>query len=69
MSIEIGDLNIANEIIELHYQVLRTQLMLDKLSSTNPSLRLPDEAAMKDLENKAIEMLQKKFPNMGIKRK
>ena len=69
MSIQIGDINIANEIIELHYQILRTQFLLQSLADKNPDLNHPTAEEVSDIEAKAIEILQKKFPKMGIKRK
>ena len=62
MSIQIGDLNIANEIIELHFQVIRTQIILDKLLIKNPKLDLLNGVDMINIEKDAIEILQKKIP-------
>ena len=50
MSIQIGDLNIANEIIELHFQVIRTQIILDKLLIKNPKLDLLNGVDMINIE-------------------
>ncbi|MEC7307206.1 hypothetical protein ACPV5I_00680 [Vibrio gigantis] len=69
MSIKIGDVDVANEIVELHFQVARTQLILDKLLAANPDLKFPQGTKMADIEDEVIQILQRKFPSMGIKRK
>ena len=35
MGIKIGNLDISNEIVELHFQVLRTQLLLEEIMRRN----------------------------------
>lgn len=69
MGVSIGGLDIANEIVELHFQVLRTQLLLEEIINRNKLTNLPNQQEMVDLENKVIEILNRKFPDMGIKKK
>ena len=69
MSIQIGDLNIANEIIELHFQVLRTQLLLELILQRSNNTYRPTQTDLTEIENKVIEILNKKFPSMGITKK
>lgn len=69
MSISIGDLNVANEIVELHFQVLRTQLILELILQRTNSTYKPTNNDIQEIENRAITMLNQKFPNMGITRK
>lgn len=69
MGVSIGGLDIANEIVELHFQVLRTQLLLEEIINRNGITNLPNQQEMVDLENKVIEILNRKFPDMGIKKK
>lgn len=69
MGVQIGNLNIANEIVELHFQVLRTQLLLEYIISKNNIQNLPSQDEMKILENRVIDILNKKFPDMGIQKK
>jgi hypothetical protein len=69
MGVNIGGLDIANEIVELHFQVLRTQLLLEEIINRNGITNLPNKQDMDDLENKVIEILNRKFPDMGIKKK
>ena len=37
MSIKIGDMDLANEIIDLRYQLTRTQMIIDKINRINIS--------------------------------
>jgi|TARA_B110000114_G_scaffold148954_1_gene159214 hypothetical protein len=69
MGVKIGSLDISNEIVELHFQVLRTQLLLEEIMRRNNLVNLPDLQEMVQIENKVIEILNKKFPDMGIKKK
>jgi len=69
MGIKIGNLDISNEIVELHFQVLRTQLLLEEIMRRNNLVNFPNPQEMIQLENKVIEILNKKFPDMGIKKK
>lgn len=67
MAIKIGDLYVATEIISLHYQVIRTQLILDRLIGSNPTLaQAVTQYFIRQIDDQAIERLRKKFPNMGI---
>jgi hypothetical protein len=69
MGIKIGNLDIANEIVELHFQVLRTQLLLEEIIKKNNIRNLPNQEEMKNIENRVIDILNKKFPDMGIQKK
>lgn len=69
MGVKIGNIDIANEIVELHFQVLRTQLLLEEIIRKNNIKNLPSPEEMNVLENRVIDVLNKKFPDMGIKRK
>jgi len=69
MGVKIGNIDIANEIVELHFQVLRTQLLLEEIIRKNSIKNLPSPEEMNVLENRVIDVLNKKFPDMGIKRK
>jgi hypothetical protein len=69
MSIQIGDLNVAAELIELHYQILKTQIILDRLISSNPEIGSLTDPEMEDIDDQVLAILQKKFPTMGIKKK
>jgi hypothetical protein len=69
MSIRIGDIDVANEIVEIHYQLVRTQLILDYLISRNQGLQKPNQSDISSIDANALEMIQKRFPTMGIHKK
>ncbi len=69
MGMKIGNIDIANEVVELHFQVLRTQLLLEEIVKKNNIRNLPNQAEMNAIEDRVIEVLNKKFPDMGIKKK
>ncbi|MDA9551375.1 hypothetical protein N9R53_00435 [Flavobacteriaceae bacterium] len=69
MGVKIGNIDIANEVVELHFQVLRTQLLLEEIIKKNNIQNLPNQAEMNAIEDRVIEVLNKKFPDMGIKKK
>lgn len=68
MGIKVGNIDIANEVIELHFQVLRTQLLLEEIIKKNNIRNLPSQAEMNAIEDRVLEVLNKKFPDMGIKK-
>lgn len=65
----MGGVDIVNEIVELHFQLRRTQRLLEILinkSQASPPLTTEDIAlADKD----ALEFVQQRFPEMGIHKK
>lgn len=69
MGVKIGNIDITNEVIELHFQVLRTQLLLEEIINRNNLRNLPNQEEMLTLENRVIEILNRKFPDMGIQKK
>lgn len=69
MSIQIGDLNIANEIVELHFQVLRTQLLLELILQRTGSTYQPTADDVSQIEDQVLKILNQKFPKMGITKK
>ena len=69
MGIKIGNLDVAKEVIELHSQVLRTQLLLEDIIQRNNLTELPNQQEMINLEKRVIEILNRKFPDMGIHKK
>ena len=67
MSIKIGDIDVANEIIDLHFQVRRTQLLLERTLGRTGVVVTPEDITA--AEQEAFSWLQAKFPSMGIVRK
>ncbi len=70
MGINVGGVDIVGEIVELNFQLRRTQRLLEivlgKGHVTGGVLTARDlELAEKD----ALEFVQKKFPDMGIHKK
>jgi hypothetical protein len=68
MGVKIGNIDIANEVVELHFQVLRTQLLLEEIIKRNNIRNLPTQLEMNAIEDRVIDVLNKKFPDMGIKK-
>jgi hypothetical protein len=65
MGMKIGNIDIANEVVELHFQVLRTQLLLEEIIKKNNIRNLPNKAEMDAIENRVIDVLNKKFPRQN----
>jgi hypothetical protein len=68
MSISVGGIDIASSIINLEYELARTQRILEWLLANNPSLRAPPPSVMSRIDEEAFLHLQKKFPEAGIQR-
>lgn len=67
---KLGDIDIAGEIIDLNFQLLRTQILLEEVLKHNAdTLKLPSQEAMAEINEFALKSIQKKFPNMNIARK
>jgi len=70
MSIKVGDVDVAAEIVELHFQLHRTQRILDLLISKTPVIG--GAITLQEIENvdrETLNWLKEKFPNMGITKK
>jgi hypothetical protein len=61
---KITNLNIIEEIVDLNFQLLRTQLILEYILNNNSSLNKPNANQMKSIDDNAITSLQKKYPNL-----
>lgn len=68
MSIKIGGIDLAKSLINIEYQLLRTQNLLEWIANNNPSIIKPSSDDMKDIDQKALEKLQSKYPDAGIKK-
>jgi len=68
MSIKIGGVDLSKSIINLEYQLNRTQKILEWLLNNNQSLIKPDSEVMKQIDNEVLKVLQKKYPEAGIKK-
>jgi hypothetical protein len=69
VGISVGGIDIAGEIVDLHFQLRRTQLLLDSLNTkASGSAKLTAEDVT-SADRRALEFVQKKFPEMGITKK
>jgi len=66
MSISVGGIDLTTAIINLEFQMIRTQQLLEWLQRNNPGLRWPDAQALEIAEATALETMQKKYPDAGI---
>lgn len=64
MSINIGGIDLLNEIIDLRYQLFRTQLLIELLSNKTRVTLTINEVKM--AEDKAFELLKNKYPSLGL---
>ncbi|MGL4584769.1 MAG: hypothetical protein ACRCVU_17515 [Flavobacterium sp.] len=66
----LGDIDVAGELIDLNFQLLRTQILLEEVLKHNAeTMKLPSPEAMNEINEFALKSIQKKFPNMNIGRK
>lgn len=64
---KLGDIDVAGQIIDLNFQLLRTQILLEELMKHNADhLKLPSPEAMNEINEFTLQSIQKKFPNMNI---
>jgi len=68
MSIKIGGINLAESIINLEYQLDRTQRILDWVVQQN-KLQTPSLADVEKIDEEALAKLVKKYPDAGISAK
>ena len=68
MSISIGGINLAESIINLEYELNRTQQILDWIIQHN-QIKPPSAADMEKIEKGALSALTKKYPQAGISAK
>jgi len=71
MGIKIGDINLAEEIVDLRFQFLRLSKIFDYVIAHNRDklTDLPNQDEMRRIEQECVEILNRRFPNMGVKRK
>jgi hypothetical protein len=69
MSISIGGIDLTTAIINLEYQMIRTQQLLEWLQRNNPGMRWPDTQAIQAADATAFQQLKSKYPEAGIDKK
>jgi len=68
MSISIGGINLAESIVNIEYELGRTQRILEWIIQHN-KIQPPDAVEMKRIEDEALSALIKKYPQAGISAK
>ena len=67
---KIGDINVIDSILNLEREVSILQQTLAYIVENNKSfVKAPTENIIEEFNNSAIKALQRKYPNMQIKRK
>ena len=70
MSISVAGIDIPNAIINLEYELARTQRLLEWIVNNNRgTLKAPPIDAVIAIEAEALASLQKKYPEAGIAKK
>lgn len=68
MSISIGGINLGEAVINLEYELNRTQQILEWVINNNQNLSAPSGAAMEKINNDAMARVIKKYPQAGIQK-
>ncbi|WP_103030276.1 hypothetical protein [Salinibacter altiplanensis] len=63
---KIGGINIVEAVVNLEYQVMRTQKILEWVVNNNVSINTPNERQMEEIDRKVVNDLQEKYPDAGI---
>jgi len=67
-NMKIGDIDVTNSILNLEHDLNILQQFLDKLIQNNPGLSYPSKQEIEVFQKNALQMLEKKYPTMGIKK-
>jgi hypothetical protein len=65
---KIGDIDITNSIVNLEHDMIVVQEVLNYILRHNSNLNLPTQKDVETFKSKAIDSLNIKYPNMGIKK-
>lgn len=69
MSIVIGDLDVANELLNNEFRVSTLEKVLQTIIDNNKTLILPTQQDLENIRVQTAEQLKKKYPNNGIEYK
>lgn len=69
MAISVGGVNIVEAVLNLEYELDRTQRILEWVVNNNAGIIGPSEADMLKINDRAVAHIQKKYPDAGIERK
>lgn len=64
---KIGEIDVPNSIVNLEHDVNVLQQAINFLIANNQNLKAPNPQQIEEFKKNAISLLQKKYPNMGIK--
>jgi hypothetical protein len=65
---QIGDINVANTLLNLQSKVMVLEQVLGYIMDKNPNIDRPNQKTMELMESNALRQLQELYPNMGIKK-
>ncbi len=69
MSIKVGGIDLGSAIINLEYELGRTQRLLEWIVNNNVGITAPPPNVVSQIDNEAIAAVQKKHPDAGITKK
>ena len=64
---KIGEIDVPNSIVNLEHDVNVLQQVINFLIENNQNLKAPNLQEIEEFKKNAISLIQKKYPNMGIK--
>ncbi|MEN4938700.1 hypothetical protein [Stenotrophomonas sp. TWI1151] len=67
MSISVNGIDIPEAIMNLEFEVARTQRILDWLVNNNKDLRPPSQSQLDEIFKESLRHVQKKYPDAGVK--
>ncbi|MDC3299035.1 hypothetical protein OAV05_00300 [Flavobacteriaceae bacterium] len=65
---KIGDIDVTNTLLNLEHDVNVLQQVLNHIMKHNTNVKGPTQKEIVVFQSNALEMLGKKYPNMGIKK-
>jgi|GEM_PF-4425288 len=69
MSILIGGIDPSKEIVELHYELRKTQFLLEKIINSEKFRNSFSPEDIEKADEVALKHVQRRFPDMGIQKK
>jgi len=66
MSISVNGINLPEAVLNLEYEMARTQRILEWVINNNANVRGPSAEQIKVIDSDTIRDLQKKYPAAGI---
>jgi hypothetical protein len=69
MSISVGGIDITGTLINLQYQLIRTQAILDFILQNNGHIARPNDLQIKQIDEETFRQLRELFPHAGIEKR